>query len=88
MGLSALFRRKPHERAGFELYGKAVGAWKTLQPGRAKSGSASRAARASARPRESRGGRGGALTGRGGRSMSAAECHLAAPRSTATRLID
>jgi cytochrome b pre-mRNA-processing protein 3 len=26
MGLSALFRRKPHERAGFELYGKAVGA--------------------------------------------------------------
>jgi cytochrome b pre-mRNA-processing protein 3 len=26
MGLSALFRRKPHERAGFELYGKAVAA--------------------------------------------------------------
>ncbi|MDO9707723.1 ubiquinol-cytochrome C chaperone family protein [Paracraurococcus lichenis] len=26
MGLSALFRRKPHERAGFELYGAAVAA--------------------------------------------------------------
>jgi len=26
MGLSALFRRKPHERAGFVLYGKAVAA--------------------------------------------------------------
>src|SRR3954454_16241388 len=26
MGLSALFRRKPHERAGFQLYGAAVAA--------------------------------------------------------------
>ena len=26
MGLLALFRRKPHERAGFELYGAAVAA--------------------------------------------------------------
>ena len=26
MGLLALFRRKPHERTGFELYGKAVAA--------------------------------------------------------------
>ncbi|TCZ57907.1 ubiquinol-cytochrome C chaperone family protein [Roseicella aquatilis] len=29
MGLSALFRRKPHERAGFELYGAAVAAART-----------------------------------------------------------
>ena len=26
MGLSALFRRKPYERAGFEFYGGAVAA--------------------------------------------------------------
>ena len=26
MGLLALFRRKPHERTGFELYGAAVAA--------------------------------------------------------------
>ncbi|MBL6077493.1 ubiquinol-cytochrome C chaperone [Belnapia sp. T18] len=29
MGLLALFRRKPHERAGFELYGAAVAAART-----------------------------------------------------------
>lgn len=29
MGILAMFRRRPHERAGFELYGAAVGAART-----------------------------------------------------------